>query len=59
MKALHELGKEEDWILVPTDKTNRWLLVQTEEYIKWMHQHLDKTCTMIRVDRLTKAYDDA
>jgi len=31
-KAVRALNHEKDWILAPTNKTNRWYLVRVEDY---------------------------
>ena len=43
-EAVGALAKEEEWMLVPTDKTNGWKPVRTAEYIRWMRGHLDTAC---------------
>ena len=42
VKAIKNLGKEKDWVLVPSDKTNKWSPIHVETYVKWVKGHLDR-----------------
>ena len=41
MKAVAALRHEKDWLLCPTNKTNRWEPVRTANCIAWMNSHLE------------------
>ena len=48
-ETLKDVRKEKDWVLAPTNKTNRWMLTKTSDYISWMQNHIDKACNAVRV----------
>ena len=58
-KILKDLGQEKEWILVPSDKTNRWIPTQVEEYMEEMHRHIGDKCKVITQERLTSIYKEA
>ena len=39
-ETLLKLKKEQDWTLVPTDKTNGWIEMEVRKYIKKMNDHI-------------------
>lgn len=59
MKSIKELRKEHDWVLVPTDKTNKWVPTKVNDYINWMQGHLDKKCKVVTHERLSSTYKEA
>ena len=57
--AIVELRKQSDWVLVPTDKTNRWKELPTEKYIKMVLDHINKSSVEINAEHLKKVEKEA
>eukprot|EP00957_Ditylum_brightwellii_P139737 10648905-Ditylum_brightwellii.AAC.1 len=54
-----DLKKNEDKIVVPTDKTNGHQLVAMGDYIKWINDHMQKAAKPIRRVEIIKLHQDA
>ena len=56
---LRELGKKDNQVVAPTDKTDSTILMETKKYIELTEQHLAKEAARSSRERLTEIYDDA
>ena len=59
ISTIKSLNEVKDWILCPTDKTNKYSPVKTKQYVSWVHGHLTKSCTEIPWERLSIIYAEA
>ena len=57
--TIKDLNSVEDWMMVPTDKTNGWEPTCVTHYIEWMHGHLAQDYKEVPYDRLLKIYEEA
>ena len=57
--AIKALRKEKEWILVPSDKTNKWVPMRVAKYITIMQETLNDECTKIDNKRLSDTYKEA
>eukprot|EP00957_Ditylum_brightwellii_P131191 10006218-Ditylum_brightwellii.AAC.1 len=54
-----DLKKNENKIVVPTDKTNGYQLVAIEDYIKWVNSHMKEAAIPIKRADIVKLHQDA
>ena len=52
LKCMESLKKEEEWVLIQTDKTNRWAPMPLEEYIHDMEAKMAASCIEIATSEL-------
>ena len=54
-----DLHKEEDQVVVPTDKTNNYTVMSTQKYIKWVLKHLADAAEQVPRTEVVKIHKEA